>query len=117
VGTAHSIFTQKWRIAGDPYPSMAEVPLFAESDNHAGLQMADLLASALVFPMAVAAYGSPSSSSVHASDRYEEVRQSFGKQLRALQYRYRDETGRWRGGLVVSDKILQRPGSVLFGGT
>lgn len=114
VGTAHSIFTQKWRIAGDPYPAMAEVPLFAESNNHAGLQLADLLASALVFPMAAAAYGA-GAGSVHASPRYEEVRRSFGGQLRAVQYRYRDEAGRWRGGLVVSDKALHRPGSLLFG--
>jgi hypothetical protein len=115
VGTAHSIFTQKWRTAGDPYPSMAEVPLFAESNNHAGLQLADLLASSLVFPMAVAAYGVQGAGSVHSSPRYDEVRQSFGRQIRNLQYRYRDETGRWRGGLVVSDKAQHRPGSLLFG--
>ncbi len=114
VGTAHSIFTQKWRTAGDPYPSMVEVPLFAESNNHAGLQLADLLASALVFPMAVAAYGSPNASSVHASSRYKEVQQAYAKQVRDLQYRYRDENGRWRGGLVVSDKAQQRSGSLLF---
>jgi hypothetical protein len=94
---------------------MAEVPLFAASNNHAGLQIADLLASALVFPMAVAAYGSPNTASVHATPRYQEVRQYFGARLRALQYRYRDETGRWRGGLVASDKAQQRTGSLLFG--
>ncbi len=115
VGTAHSIFTQKWRTAGDPYPSMAEVPLFAESNNHAGLQLADLLASALVFPIAVAAYGATNATSVHASARYQEVRRSFGRQIQSLQYRYRDEIGQWRGGLVVSDKAQHRPGSLLFG--
>ena len=47
---AHSIFTQKWRTGGDPYPLVHEVPLFAASDNHAGLQLADLLASTLIFP-------------------------------------------------------------------
>lgn len=115
VGTAHSIFTQKWRTAGDPYPSMAEVPLFAESNNHAGIQIADLLASSLVFPMAVTAFGAQGSGSVHSSARYEEVRQSFAHHLKGLQYRYRDETGHWRGGLVVSDKARQRSGSLLFG--
>jgi hypothetical protein len=115
VSTAHSVFTQKWRTAGDPYPAMAEVPLFAESDNHAGLQMADLVASALVFPMAAAAYCSPRRGAVHSSRRYHEVQTSFGRQLKALQYRYRDETGRWRGGLVVSDNVGQQSGSALFG--
>jgi hypothetical protein len=33
---AHSIFTQKHRVAGDPYPPMPEVPLFADSRNHVG---------------------------------------------------------------------------------
>ncbi len=114
VSTAHSVFTQKWRTAGDPYPSMAEVPLFAESDNHAGLQIADLVASSLVFPMAAAAYCAPRTGAVHSSRRYQEVRRSFGTRLKGLQYRYRDETGRWRGGLVVSDNVGQQSGSALF---
>jgi hypothetical protein len=114
VRIAHSVFTQKWCAAGDPYPSMTEVPLFAESDNHAGLQIADLVASALVFPMAASAYCAPRVGAVHSSPRYEEVRKAFGARLRSLQYRYRDETGRWRGGLVVSDNVGQQSGSILF---
>jgi hypothetical protein len=115
VSTAHAVFTQKWRTAGDPYPSMAEVPLFAESENHAGLQIADLIASALVFPMAAAAFCIPRSESVHSSHHYEEIRKLFGIRLKGLQYRYRDETGHWRGRLVVSDRAGQQSGSVLFG--
>jgi hypothetical protein len=40
---------------------------------------------------------------------------NFGPRIRGLQYRYRDETGRWRGGLVVSDPAQQRSGATLFG--
>jgi hypothetical protein len=115
VRVAQSVFTQKWRTGGDPYPFMREVPVFAHSDNHAGLQIADLLASTLVFPMAAAAYGDPTSGAVHASPHYAEVQRDFGDRIRSLQYRYRDETGRWRGGLVVSDPGQQRSGSLLFG--
>jgi len=92
---------------------LAEVPLFAHSDNHVGLQIADLIASSIVSPMAAYAYGAPTGS-VHSSDRYEAVRQDHGEVLRKLQYRYRDETGRWRGGIVVSDNVHKRPGSLLF---
>ncbi|MEV2265794.1 DUF3800 domain-containing protein [Nonomuraea africana] len=53
------MFTQKWRTGGDPFAPLSEVPLFAASDNHAGLQIADLLASTLVFPMAASAYCPP----------------------------------------------------------
>jgi hypothetical protein len=112
---AHSIFTQKWRTGGDPYPPVQEVPLFAASDNHAGLQMADLLASTLIFPMAAAGYPpKPNCSSVHSSPRYREVQAQYGGRVRDLQYRYRDETGRWRGGLVVSDPGEKRSGTRLF---
>jgi hypothetical protein len=111
---AHSIFTQKWRTGGDPYPALREVPLFAASDNHAGLQIADLLAATLVFPMATSAYCPARSGNVHSSARYGDIRASFGDRVRELQFRYRDETGRWRGGLVVSDPVSHKSGSHLF---
>ncbi|MBB5893713.1 hypothetical protein BJ998_004909 [Kutzneria kofuensis] len=110
---AHSIFTQKYRVAGDPYPHVLEVPLFSDSRNHVGIQIADLLASTLVFPMAAAAYGTKCVS-VHSSGRYHRVREDHGEALRELQFRYLDETGRWRGGLVVSDIGGKRTGSLLF---
>lgn len=114
VDVAHSIFTQKWRAGDDPYDRLLEVPLFAHSDNHVGLQIADLLASTLVLPMAAAAYGAPEGN-VHTSFRYQTVRADHGHALRGLQYRYVDATGRWRGGVVVSDPGGRRPGSLLFG--
>lgn len=110
---AHSVFTQKWRTGGDPYPPLMEVPLFAHSNNHVGLQLADLIASTLVFPMAAHGYGAPASS-VHNSSRYRAVHTDYGHRLRNMQYRYRDETGRWRGGMVVSDPTGKRSGSLLF---
>ncbi|WP_405087655.1 DUF3800 domain-containing protein [Microbispora sp. NBC_01389] len=111
---AHSIFTQKWRSGGDPYPALCDVPLFAASDNHAGVQIADILASTLVFPMAASAFCPSMPGNPHSSGRYDGVRQGFGSRVKALQYRYKDDSGRWRGGLVVSDRLGKRPGSLLF---
>lgn len=111
---AHSIFTQKWRTGGDPYPALRDVPLFAASDNHAGLQIADLIASTLVFPMAASAYCTPQRANPHSSGLYKDVRSEFGVRLQNLQYRYRSETGRWQGGLAVCDYVGKRPGSLLF---
>jgi Protein of unknown function (DUF3800) len=107
------VFTQKWRTGGDPYPPLMEVPLFAHSNNHVGLQLADLIASTFVFPMAAHSYGAPVTS-VHNSSRYRAVHTDYGPRLRNMQYRYRDETGRWRGGMVVSDSAGKRSGSRLF---
>ncbi|GAA0337418.1 hypothetical protein GCM10010151_28900 [Actinoallomurus spadix] len=103
VKVAHSIFTQKWRTAGDPYPPLLEVPLFSHSDNHVGLQIADLVASTLVLPMAAAAYGA-SPGCIHASSRYPAVRADHGEALRDLQYRYRDETA---AGAAVSSSAIR----------
>lgn len=114
IKVAHSIFTQKWRTGGDPFGPLRDVPVFAHSDNHAGIQLADLLASTLVFPMAASAFGPNAPGNVHGSPKYAEVRKEFGPRVKDLQFRYRDETGRWRGGLVVSDKKGRRPGGLLF---
>jgi hypothetical protein len=113
IEVAHSVFTQKWRTGGDPYPPLMEVPLFAHSDNHASLQIADLLATTLVFPMAASAYGAPATS-VHSAGQYHAIRAQHGQALRVLQYQYLDETGRRRGGIVVSDPVGKQPSSRLF---
>lgn len=51
---SHSIFTQKYRAKGDPMERLLELPTFGHSDNHVPLQIADLLCSTLLFPMATA---------------------------------------------------------------
>jgi len=113
IEVAHSVFTQKWRTGGDPYPPLMEVPLFAHSDNHAGLQLADMVATTLVFPMACSAYGTPPGN-VHASGRYHVLRTEHGEQLRSRQYRYLDEYGHRRGGIIVSDPVGKLPSARLF---
>jgi hypothetical protein len=81
---AHSVFTQKYRHAGDPYPRMPETPTFGHSENHAGLQIADIILSTVVWPMAAYAYqfGRINSSLVRREDSYFTHR--FGKRLRLL---------------------------------
>jgi Protein of unknown function (DUF3800) len=115
IEVAHSIFTQKARVGGDAYPAIREVPLFAASDNHAGLQIADLLASTLVLPMGIAGFCPLRPANVHFTPRYTAVRTGFGDRLKHLQYRYRDEAGWRKGGLVVSDPVGKQSGSRLFG--
>jgi hypothetical protein len=112
---AHSILTRKFAVAGDAYPHVAEMPVYGHSENHVGLQVADLLCSALVFPMTTASYCTGHVSSVHVQPGYAALRARYGGRLRALQYRYRDAGG-FRGGLTVSDAIAGRPGRLLFEG-
>jgi hypothetical protein len=110
---SHSIFTQKMRLRGDAYPHIAEAPVFGSSINHAGLQLADLVASALIFPMAARVYCASHYSTVHVDPHYDQAKTRFGKRCGDLQYRY-DSAGRTTGGVVVSDKLGKRPSSLLF---
>ena len=52
---SHSIFTQKFG-AVPKYERLVELPTFGHSDNHAGLQLCDIVCSALLNPIACFAY-------------------------------------------------------------
>jgi len=110
---SHSVFTLKHRLAGDAYPHLVESPMFGVSDNHAGLQLADLLAGGLLFPMACRVY-CQDSKSTHVDPRYDRVRERYAKRLERMQYAYINAAGQGAGGVVVSDKRGQRPSRALF---
>src|SRR5690606_19469580 len=112
VSVSHSIFTQRFKSSGDQYNRILELPLFANTDNHAGLQVADLLCSALLFPIAAYSYCLGHVNNVHVSQEYELLKTRYGSRLQQLQHRYRDGKDRYRGGVTVSDALLKRPGSV-----
>lgn len=48
---AHSVFTQMHKRSGSSYPLLQETVVFGISNNHAGLQIADLLTSAALLPI------------------------------------------------------------------
>lgn len=111
---AHSIFTQKFKGTGDAYDRIVELPAFSHSDNHAGLQLSDLLASAFVTPIAIETYCAGRLNSPHVKPKYSLIKSRYKKWLRSAQFRYQEASGRTRGGLVVSDGLGQRPGGDLF---
>ena len=116
ANVSHSIFTQRHRAAGDPYPNLVEVPTFGHSDNHAGLQMIDLLCSALLFPIiAQGCCAQHVLDQTHVSPYYDNLAARFKTRIRALQYRYQDDFGRWRGGLTLADPMnLKSAAAILY---
>jgi Protein of unknown function (DUF3800) len=114
IGVSHSVFTQKFKILGDEYDRILEMPTFGHSDNHAGLQMADLVASAMLYPMATFAYCTGYVQNVHVDSAFGALTARYGARLRSMQYRFRDDGGRYRGGLTVDDKLARRTGADLF---
>lgn len=61
------------------------------------------------------AYLSDVTWNVHCDDAYRPLREEFGARLKKLQFRYQDPVGKWRGGVVVSDRRMARPSSLMFG--
>ena len=110
---SHSIFTQKFKWDGDGYDRMVELPTFGNSRNHIGLQICDILCSALVWPIAVVTYCSGHIRSNHVHPGYQTLKKKFARRLKNLQYRYQDN-GLWKGGLWVNDGLARRNGSYLF---
>jgi hypothetical protein len=110
---SHSIFTQKFRAAGDSYSRVLEMPTFGHSENHVGLQLADLLTSGLLFPIACYAYCSGRVNNIHVHAKYATIKAMFGPRLLALTYRY-NEGGRPRGGITVDDKLAARNNTLMF---
>lgn len=114
VNVSNSVFTQKYRFSGDRYDRIYELPTFAHSDNHAGLQVADTLCSAMLFPVASHVYCAGHVTNVHVQPDFVLIKARYAPHLRSLQYRYQDAGGSWRGGIVVADAIAQPSGSAIF---
>jgi hypothetical protein len=114
INVAHSVFTKKYQAAGDEYNRLAEMPTFGNSDNHVALQIADLLCSALLFPLAAYSYCLNLVNNIHVHPAYSVLKQRYGPRLLSLQHRYQDQGGRMRGGVTVSDPIQKRPSILLF---
>lgn len=106
---AHSIFTQKYRARGDPFDRLIELPTFAVSNNHAGLQLTDVLCSALLFPMASSVYCFGHVFGQHVNGRDRLIRRRYTKHLKRLQFR---ADARWS--IRVVDRHSRRSSADLF---
>ncbi len=111
---SHSIFTLKHKQSGDALSRLVEAPVFGRSENHVGLQLTDILASGLIFPIAARVYCAAHVSGTHTHRGYDVLRTRFSARLRPRQHLYRDSSGRTRGGIVVSDKLGKKSSSLLF---
>ncbi|MFH8469675.1 DUF3800 domain-containing protein [Streptomyces sp. NPDC017991] len=111
----HCVTTRKYRTGGDGLRGVIESPVFGHSDTHTLLQLADLVVSSLLFPIACHTYMSDVTWNVHCDDAYRPLREQFGARLKKLQFRYQDVERKWRGGIVVSDRRTRQSSSLMFG--
>jgi hypothetical protein len=113
-GNVHTITTRRFRTGGDSLPQLAEAPVFGHSDTHVPLQIADIIASAVIFPSACITFCGDDTWSAHHCERYAEIREKFGARIARLEHRYPDDEGLMRGGFQVIDPVGHRPTHLLF---
>jgi hypothetical protein len=114
TNVSHGIFTQKFQSRGDAYDRLLDMPLFGHSDNHSVIQVADLLCSAFLYPMAAYVYCMGKITNSHVDYKYHFIRDSFGMALRMAQYRYQVQNGNWYGGITTSDMLGKQNSAILF---
>lgn len=83
---AHSIFTQKHKAKGDAFPFIEETAVFGISNNHACLQIADLICSTLLYPIAGRTLCMDSFDNIHTHVNYDVIVKRYSKRVRSLQY-------------------------------
>lgn len=112
---SHSVFTQKFRRkkTGDAYPSMLEVPTFGISNNHACLQITDLISSAMLFPMATHTYckGKITNNHIRGGDFW--IRNRFKRKIKMLQHNYFLK-GKKHFGIYVHDTYGRRSAQLMI---
>lgn len=115
VNVSHSIFTQKFQAGTSTYSRVIELPTFGHSDNHACLQMCDIICSSILFPISCLTYCTGHITNVHVQSASVILRQRYGQRIKNLQYRYLDPTSnKYKGGIVVADSIGRQSSSLMF---
>lgn len=99
---AHSVFTQMHKKSGSAYPRVQETVVFGISDNHAGLQVTDLLTSAALLPLLSKNYLIGRFRNAHTHPCMHIIAQRVERKIKALEFTYRHPHGVCKG-LTVAD--------------
>lgn len=83
---AHSVFTRKFKQTGDAFPLIREIPTFGISNNHAALQICDLLCSTIITPIAALKFCSGIIVNPHTHTNYDWIKNRYSKRLKSLQW-------------------------------
>jgi Protein of unknown function (DUF3800) len=112
---AHSMFTQRFGKKSAKQ-RLVDMPVFGHSDNHAGLQIADLLCSAVLAPIACSVYGGAYRSwNTHCDPCFLDIRETFGGRLERLTYEWHNaRLGRDSSSVVVHDPNTKRPTRLMW---
>lgn len=112
---AHSMFTQRFG-RNPPHPRLVDLPAFGHSENHAGLQIADVVCSGILAPLAAAVYaGRYEAWNTHCDSGFLDIRDRFGSRLRALTFEwFNAKHNKTTRSVVVHDPIGKRGTRLLW---
>ncbi|GKS87656.1 hypothetical protein AVMA1855_25910 [Acidovorax sp. SUPP1855] len=109
---ANSVFTQQFKVGGNAYPNIAEIPTFGVSDNHAVLQICDLICSSVIYPIAGMKFCKPLINNAHTHANYVWLRDRYSRRLKALQF-HCVVSGQQYWGITASNE-LDKANNYLF---
>lgn len=105
---AHSMFTQRFGKM-PKHRGLVDMPVFGHSDNHAGLQMADMICSAMLAPIACAVYaGQYKSWNRHCNSGFIDIREEFGTRIADRTFVWKDSHGQDIPSLVLSNPVSRQ---------
>lgn len=90
------------------------MPVFGHSDNHAAIQITDIISSALLFPITSYAYCTGHIQSVHVDHRFHVLQERYAKRLKEISFNYSDGLCQ-KGGITVFDALEKRGVTDFFG--
>ncbi|WP_448245180.1 DUF3800 domain-containing protein [Pseudoxanthomonas mexicana] len=104
---SHCIFSQKFKTSKQKnrrpsHACLVESPVFGISDNHAGLQIVDLITSALITPIATHTYCNGIVANPSVSTKDGVIKARYKKRIRELEFRS-SANGQMKYGFSVAD--------------
>ena len=97
---------RKSRPSGDAFPNVPAPPVFVDSREHSGVQLADWICSAIVAPLAAAAcFGGRMPNSKHVHDNYLLLagrEERLWERLARMLHPFADDNGARQPGLLVA---------------
>jgi hypothetical protein len=88
------------------------MPTFGHSNNHAMIQLVDVMCSAVMFPMVSVVYCDGVEGNVHVHPAYLTLLNRYREAIKSMQYRYNADG--WKGGVWVTDARGRKASKVLF---
>lgn len=103
-----AITTRRFAKANPQFDRVLESPVFGHSDAHVPLQIIDIIASALIYPMSCVNWCCEEVKSNLDFRRFEDIARLHSPKLRSLECAFRNQYGAKQGGFHLFDQATKR---------